>query len=361
MSWGATLRPRPSSGGYDKRDAMIRDMDKTVVRSIRRMSAVGKSVKVAVLLATYNGEKFVEAQIKSLGRNHTPFSLHWLDDTSTDNTRGIVRDAASQCHITLVEWHQPQKEGIPGAFFRLLECVEADIYLFCDQDDIWQAGKIDAAVENLRGNLAAPVLCFSDPWMFRDTEPDAFYRFSSVLGVNAEASLDESRLFMPATSLGNTQAFTRPLRELFLAHAEVARLHAAVHDMWFYFLAVASGSARMLTDVPTTLYRRHGNAWCDTYGSWRGPGRGRYVVTWKQHQLARRVVARHAQGFLLLSSTLPKVSRLDRFLSIAQKVSALERRQSVGAISRLIRDRVMWPSRKLTAELAAVCLCSDAV
>jgi len=64
------------------------------------------------------------------------------------------------------------ERGVPGTFFQLLECVDADIYLFCDQDDIWQRGRIDATVAHLLPDLASPVLCSSDPLMFYDVKTD---------------------------------------------------------------------------------------------------------------------------------------------------------------------------------------------
>ena len=131
---------------------------------------------VAVLLATYNGSNYVEAQIKSLGENVVPFTLHWLDDHSTDNTRDIVRATALSAGIELREWHQPRRHGVPGTFFELLNCVDADIYLYCDQDDIWQRGKIDAVVANLTPDVNQPVFCYSDPLMFYEDAPDTFYR-----------------------------------------------------------------------------------------------------------------------------------------------------------------------------------------
>jgi hypothetical protein len=69
-----------------------------------------------------------------------------------------------------------------------MDCADADIYLFCDQDDIWQAGKIDAVVDNLRADVASAVLCFSDPLMFYNDEPEVFYRLSRVLRLNLRDS-----------------------------------------------------------------------------------------------------------------------------------------------------------------------------
>jgi uncharacterized protein YprB with RNaseH-like and TPR domain len=40
-------------------------------------------VRVAVLLSTYNGARFIEPQIKSLKENVTPFTLHWINRLTT--------------------------------------------------------------------------------------------------------------------------------------------------------------------------------------------------------------------------------------------------------------------------------------
>ena len=126
-------------------------------------------LRVAVLLATYNGAPFIAEQIQSLAANSMPFTLHWLDDHSTDNTRELVSASARVAGIELHEWHQDQRQGIPGVFFKLVECVSADIYLFCDQDDIWQPGKIDATIKSLSPDLWQPALVYSDPLVFSDS------------------------------------------------------------------------------------------------------------------------------------------------------------------------------------------------
>jgi rhamnosyltransferase len=321
---------------------------------------VFQDAKVAVLLATYNGARFVESQIRSLKENTTQFTLHWLDDHSTDNTREIVRAVSLSTGIALREWHQPQHQGVPAAFFRLLEGTEADIYFFCDQDDIWQPGKLDAAVANLLPDTASPVLCFSEVLMFKGDEPSVLYRLSDVLGTTLEVALLESRCFMSGFVAGNTQGFTRPLREIFVTHKEIARSHAIMHDTWMYLIAVASGAVRILPNGPTSLHRMHGSNATGTFGSWRGRGAGHLVSTWRQHQLIRRGIAREAEGFVLASATLPPGPRLERLVSIAKLVAKVNRRQSPAALVRLVRRGAMWPSRRRAFGFAMACLCSDA-
>jgi glycosyltransferase involved in cell wall biosynthesis len=323
-------------------------------------SALQQHPKVAILLATYNGARYIEPQIRSLGENTAPFTLHWLDDHSTDDTREAVRAAALSSGIELVEWHQTQRHGATGAFFKLLECVEADFYLFCDQDDIWQPGKIDVTVANLGPDAALPALCFSDPLIFSADEPGVLHRLSDMAGAKPAVALRESRIFMSAVALGHTQGFTRPLREIFLRHKEIAREYAFGHDGWMYGIAVASGIARMLYDVPTTLYRRHrDNVSATFFGRGRG-GISRSASKWPVQQLLRRVLSRQAAGFILASPTLPPGPKLERLLEIARLVATLDRRQSPAALFRLARRGAIWPNWRLAISLATVCLCFDA-
>jgi glycosyltransferase involved in cell wall biosynthesis len=315
---------------------------------------------VAVLLATHNGARFIEAQIRSLRENNVAFTLHWLDDQSSDDTRQIVRTTTRSLGMRLEEWHQPARLRLPGAFFQLLECVTADIYCFCDQDDIWQPGKIDATVASLLPQLTQPVLCFSDSLMFYDDEPGVCRRISEVFGSKPSRALQESRLFMTLIAPGHTQGFTRPLRDLYLRHKEIARAYARSHDGWMYLIANASGSARMLSNVPTALYRQHGGNVTTALLSRRGRRFDSNTLTWTQQQSLRRLVARHAQGFILAARTLPPGQKVDQLLALARLVATLDRRQSAAALVDLIRRHAMWPNRRWAAWFAAACLWSDA-
>lgn len=315
---------------------------------------------VAVLMASYNGVEFVETQIRSLARNSTPFTLYWLDDHSTDQTRELVRAIAIEVGVPLKERHRPDHQGLPGAFFSLLDSVESDIYLFCDQDDLWQDGKIDATVANLLSDLESPVLCFSDPLLFKEDEPTSFYRLSEVGGAKTELSLHETRAFMTLTAAGHTQAFTRPLRDIFVRHQAIARRHAIMHDAWMYLIAVASGSVRIMHHVPTTLYRWHGRNTSGAYCSWVGRGAGQLRVSREQQKKVRQVLAKEAKGFLLAADTLRPGKRLNRMLRVAQIVATIDRRQSVLSVLRMALGRMLWPNARMAMNLATDCVFYDA-
>lgn len=323
---------------------------------------VQQPARVAVLLATYNGARFIEQQVRSLAKNRTSFALHWVDDHSTDNTREIARATAQSENIELNEYHQPQHLGIPHTFFQLLECVEADIYLFCDQDDIWQPGKIDATVANLLPETASPVLCYSDTLRYHEDQPDMCRPMSVVWGkARFAAALQRPPIFgmfSPAVAIGHTQGFTRPLREMFLSHKSIARSYAWMHDIWIYDLAIATGAVRMFSTEPTVLWRQHGNSFNSGFG---GPGRlGTIKKSWGRVQMFRQKVSRHAQGFILSAPTLPPSRNLDRLLELAKRVSHLDRRQPPADLVRLVNLGATPASLQARRWYYAACLCSDA-
>lgn len=319
---------------------------------------IQQHVKVAVLLATYNGAKFVDPQIRSLKENVTPFTLHWLDDQSTDNTREVVRASALAAGVELRECHHPKRQGPWVGFYELLERVDADIYLFCDQDDLWQPGKIDATVANLLSDLTTPTLCFSVVSYFHNETPEKLYHPSEALQLTFRAWVQESRVFTLCPAQGNTIGFSRPLRDLYMSHKNIARTYSIDHDWWLYILATATGTVRMLSHVPTTLHRRHTNNCSETYII-KGLN-GRLRREWQREQTMRKRLAQQAQGFVLALPFLPESPKRDRLLALAKLVAQIDRKQSPLTLFRLARLGAMsrWWGR--TFLRTAICLCSYA-
>jgi hypothetical protein len=287
---------------------------------------------VAILLATYNGARHIEAQIGSLVGNRTPFTLHWLDDQSKDDTRNLVRSAAAALHINLVEWHRPERLGVPKVFFQLLRRVEANVYLFCDQDDIWQPGKIDATVDNLTPDLGSPVLCFSDSLIWHEGRHGRCYHHRDIIdSVEFLHNADACQMFIPSWSPGHSQGFTRALRDVFCTHADIAENYASMHDMWMYNIAVASGVARVLCSSPVAFSRQNDGSACgQVLSKARGLAGAAHIAG-----LMRRSLAWHASGFLLASATLPRGPQFASMLQSARILSKIDKRQSLADLVRL--------------------------
>lgn len=105
----------------------------------------GKS-QIDVLLATYNGEKYVKEQIESiLNQTYSNIRLVISDDCSKDNTREVLKQYENN---PKVEIHYQEKNlGYVKNFEYLLNQVKNDLYMLSDQDDIWLPEKIEKSVE----------------------------------------------------------------------------------------------------------------------------------------------------------------------------------------------------------------------
>lgn len=319
-----------------------------------------QTVSVAVLLATHNGARYVWPQLRSLRDNATSFVLHWLDDHSTDMTRDAVRACARDCRLELHEWHQPDHLGLPRTYFRLMELVEADLYLFCDQDDVWQPGKLDATVTHLVPQLANPALSFTDYLTFEDAQPGILTDPHPPADRKALTKAVQDSViyaFLPGGPSAQTQGFTKPLRNLFLQQKEIALSFAAMHDWWMYDLATACGSVTRLEHAPRVLYRRHQDSFCATLFQ---TSKKRPLISWHRNQLLRQIISRHAKGLLLAAKSLPPGEKLSRMLRYARLAASVDARQSIPSGIRLSRLGMKSMSSPLSMLLACLLTSADA-
>ena len=102
-----------------------------------------KEPKIAVLLSTFNGARWLPECMRSLAEQTLPFSLIWRDDGSTDDSRGLVRTFGWKA---LMNSHSEQRQNIGAcaSFGLLAQALEtsADIF-FADQDDVWHRSKLE--------------------------------------------------------------------------------------------------------------------------------------------------------------------------------------------------------------------------
>ena len=103
-------------------------------------------------MATFNGEKFIEAQINSLlNQSFKNWQLYIRDDLSADNTCNILQkysDGHFNIHIVR---DQKINVGSTQNFSKLIQAVKhLDGYvMFCDQDDYWLKDKIEVSLDEM--------------------------------------------------------------------------------------------------------------------------------------------------------------------------------------------------------------------
>lgn len=119
-------------------------------------------------MSTYNGERYLREQIDSLlNQTYKDWKLYIRDDGSTDETISIIESYVNDYPDLIVLLKDDLGNlGSARSFMRILSVVDADYYMFCDQDDVWLPNKVkdtinvmyplDVEYENL------PICVFTD-------------------------------------------------------------------------------------------------------------------------------------------------------------------------------------------------------
>ena len=106
---------------------------------------------IAILMATFNGERYLTEQLDSiLSQTYRQWHLFLHDDGSTDGTLDILKSYADNYPQKLTLLDYPPQGGAFRNFISMLEKVEADYYMFSDQDDIWHSDKIEKSMTVMR-------------------------------------------------------------------------------------------------------------------------------------------------------------------------------------------------------------------
>lgn len=204
--------------------------------------------KIIVLMSTYNGEKYLEAQLDSiLNQTYKNIELWIRDDGSSDNTVKILRRYKTVYdNIQIIEG---KNIGASRSFLSLLKdapCV--NYYAFSDQDDIWLPPKIEIAVNALKKENDKNPLLYCSSLMVVDNN-------MVELGVmHKDTILKKGSSLVDYKGTGCTMLFNDRTRNLVLNHLPDNLLY---HDMWVYHTCVFLGKV-VFDNTPHILYRQHG-------------------------------------------------------------------------------------------------------
>lgn len=221
------------------------------------LGPVVSSAPIEVVLPTYNGVSYLEAQINSIyHQSMRPERLLLRDDGSSDGTLALI----SQLQQHYGTWlHVLPEDGNLGCIAnvnRLLESTKASYVAFADQDDIWLPQKLELSLNRLRRTeknhgSQTPVLVHSDLELI-DKEGVALgctYFERQCLDPERTAPKD---LALTNVVTGCTALVNRSLLEQALPIPS----EALMHDWWIALVACAFGRIELLP-MPTTLYRQH--------------------------------------------------------------------------------------------------------
>ena len=276
-------------------------------------------MSVSVAIATFNGERFVAAQLDSVLRQSQPVEqIVIADDGSTDHTLDVARERLSSFRgeaIVLTAEREPL--GVAGNFERALERCDGDLIALADQDDVWHPDKL----ERMQAALEDGLLAFSDAALV-DAHgaplPGAPTLFAGLGLSDWERQQLRSGQAWPVllrrnVVTGATVLLRRELLDLALPVPD-----GWIHDEWLAIVAAAHGGVRVVEE-PTIDYRQHG---ANQIGM-----RSRLTV---RARIERLQEPRSARNLRLLR----------RAASLAERAEAWSERAATDAVEKLAHERV---------------------
>lgn len=213
---------------------------------------------IGVALITYNGLKYLPAQLASIATQTRPVGhIVISDDRSTDGTWAFLEAWAATATMRVTLIRNETQLGLSGNFEQAIGAVEADIVFTSDQDDVWVPEKVALICAEFERD-AAVLLVHTDAILVdgdgRDMGKTLFGELDLSTGERAAIHRGDALLVNYRRNLvtGATLAFRRTLLALARPLPKIV-----YHDAWLTLVAAAIGKVRLL-DAPTIHYRQHG-------------------------------------------------------------------------------------------------------
>jgi len=217
------------------------------------MENVGPPAKVAILLCTYRGQQYLAEQLDSFAaQTHADWQAWASDDGSKDGTQEILAKYQGNWPAGRLTVLQGPGRGLVTNFMSLA-CkgeIEADYFAYSDQDDVWEADKLERAVQWLSGISAGTPALYCARTRLVDTQ-------DREIGLSPLFSKPPgfANALIQSIAGGNTMVFNRAARAL-LQDAG-AQLPVVVHDWWTYMLVTGCGGQVFYDATPSLRYRQH--------------------------------------------------------------------------------------------------------
>ena len=220
-------------------------------------------MKIAVLMSTYNGEKYVKEQIDSiLLQKYVDVYLYIRDDGSTDDTVKIIHEYEKKhSNVILINRNNRVNLGINKGILEFLlfakhKLSDIDYFAFADQDDKWLDDKLVSAVrlidvyKNTQSINDQPILYYSKK-TWTDETLNKLYDDEII-----DTKGDYFDLFLSGVAYGCTFVFNRKLLEKTL---EGPPSYMLAYDVYMHRLARSMNSIIVADKTSHILYRRHEN------------------------------------------------------------------------------------------------------
>ena len=225
--------------------------------------------RIDVLLATYNGEKYLKEQIDSiLNQTYKNIRLIISDDCSKDNTPKILKEYEKADSRVVVHFHQ-KNMGVTKNFEYLLNQVESNLYMTSDQDDVWLPQKIEKSYETLKSKKAD--LVFGDLEVVDENLKTIYPSFCDymLLTRKIKKQINSYKLnYLYNCITGCTVLSKKKFLKYILPIPDTSKF--MVQDFWMAIMVGVHNGKFAYMEEKYIKYRQHGNNVVGTDKIWHG-------------------------------------------------------------------------------------------
>jgi len=211
--------------------------------------------EVAILLCTFEGQRFLPEQLESFqAQSLSAWTLFVSDDGSSDRTLDILQEHQKQWGREKLLLQSGPRQGF-AANFLSLTCqadIKAAFYAYADQDDIWEADKLERAVQWLKTIPSDVPALYCSRTRLIDEE-------NRTLGFSPLFKRPPSfaNALVQSIAGANTVVFNYAAKKLMTENNQLPNVVS--HDWWAYLVVSGCGGSIYFDSVPSVLYRQHKN------------------------------------------------------------------------------------------------------
>lgn len=222
------------------------------------LRSVNKLAKIAVLLATYQGETYLSEQLDSLlQQTFQDFVIYIHDDGSSDGTLQVIQDYAKQYPEKIVLLTYEKAGGSAANFMSMLRYAKEPYIMFCDQDDVWLSDKIEQSYQTMKcieeGAENHPCLVFTDLRVVDQNLQTISESFMTYTKRNPYRTA-YTQLLVQNVAPGCTMMINQTLAKYMQRYTSMEAIQ--MHDWWAILIASVYGKISYLESA-TILYRQH--------------------------------------------------------------------------------------------------------
>jgi len=220
-------------------------------------------MKISIAMTTYNGEKYIKAQLVSLlNQTRQADEVIIADDRSTDDTYLIVDAFIAEHHLTNWTFYVNETNlGFVQNFKSVIHKTQGDLIFLCDQDDVWLPEKLADLEELFEHNQQA--IAINSSFYFIDNKDSLFQIaqrrntsnqniIASNLPLGAFVKIKFSTVIRYNISPGCTMAFRSSIKDMLLSKKEFI----IPHD-WEINLLACISEGLYFYNKPLINYRIH--------------------------------------------------------------------------------------------------------